>query len=588
MLNFIIYGFSLISMSYCLSFAFKSPGGAQVFSFIIFSILSLVLVALSFVMKTIESTRSIGFNLIPYIFNVLPTFSFGNGFMNAVNDENYQRLNGWLNKPTVFSERGSRNELIYLSVTTGFLILLLSIIESWQSIFKSCSKKKSKKALSFRNEMSPTLDTNPELSKIVDEDVLAEDIMVQDQVLPFEVYVSNLQKYYSTSPLNCMIGSKVKKAVDGVSFGVEQGTVFCLLGTNGAGKTSTFKVLTGDEFATSGEACIRGKFLPDDLQDIRHLVGYCPQFNSLCDKLTAEEHLQLYCELKGIAREYHTTLIEHMLESLQLQKFRNVQSGEYSGGNKRKLSIAIALIGQPPIVFLDEPSAGMDPEARRFMWNFIAEITQRRSLSTIILTTHSMEEAQALSSKVAIMAEGKIKAIGTIQRLKDKYGRGVEVEIKVKLPNEELFQTKKELYDKLTSNQSVDCYSRKDIDVILKESQLETLSDEIDSKKSGSAILQRLETVEKVENKLFIEWVEIQKRMMAIRSSLSSKFDCKFVESYQTYIKINITDQHPLSEVFGFMEENSEKLFIASFAVRGISLEQIFINFGDKVVHEGD
>lgn len=121
---------------------------------------------------------------------------------------------------------------------------------------------------------------------------------------------------------------------------------------------------------------------------------------------------------------------------MDLQNFSNVCAGQLSGGNKRKLSVAIAMIGNPPIVFMDEPSTGMDPKARRFMWTVISTISTKRKQSSILLTTHSMEEAEALSTKIAIMVEGSIKCIGSIQHVKSKFGEGYEVEVKTNLPTE--------------------------------------------------------------------------------------------------------------------------------------------------------
>ena len=125
------------------------------------------------------------------------------------------------------------------------------------------------------------------------------------------------------------------------------------------------------------------------------------------------------------------------LKEMDLKEYENILAGTYSGGNKRKLSVAIAMLGNPPIVFLDEPSTGMDPKARRFMWDVISRIATKRKRSSIILTTHSMEEAEALSTKIAIMVEGVIKCIGSIQHIKNKYGEGYEVEIKTVLPTHE-------------------------------------------------------------------------------------------------------------------------------------------------------
>ena len=111
--------------------------------------------------------------------------------------------------------------------------------------------------------------------------------------------------------------------------------------------------------------------------------------------------------------------------------FRDVCSGELSGGNKRKLSVGIAMIGNPPVIMLDEPSTGMDPEARRFMWNLISDVATQRKEAAIILTTHSMEEAEALSTKLCIMVEGKFRCLGSIPHIKSKYGGGYEIEIKL-------------------------------------------------------------------------------------------------------------------------------------------------------------
>lgn len=119
------------------------------------------------------------------------------------------------------------------------------------------------------------------------------------------------------------------------------------------------------------------------------------------------------------------------MNKLHLNQYENVITKKYSGGNKRKLSVAIALIGRPPIIFLDEPSSGMDPQTRRFMWKVISDVSIRHKFSTIVLTTHRMDEAEALAQKVAIMVNGYIKAIGSLQKLKDKYGKGYELDIKL-------------------------------------------------------------------------------------------------------------------------------------------------------------
>lgn len=169
------------------------------------------------------------------------------------------------------------------------------------------------------------------------------------------------------------------------------------------------------------------------MENARKNIGYCPQFDALLDNLTVKEHLELYANLKCIPKELIMQLVQKKIKEMDLQKFSDVCACKLSGGNKRKLSVAIAMIGNPPIVFMDEPSTGMDPKARRFMWTVISTISTKRKHSSILLTTHSMEEAEALSTKVAIMVEGSIRCIGSIQHIKSKFGDGYEVEIKTQL-----------------------------------------------------------------------------------------------------------------------------------------------------------
>jgi ATP-binding cassette subfamily A (ABC1) protein 3 len=218
-------------------------------------------------------------------------------------------------------------------------------------------------------------------------------------------------------------------AVKGTFLDVFEGECFGLLGTNGAGKTTTFKIMCGELAPSYGSVKILDEVMPYNLDKVRQYMGYCPQFDALLTKLTSQEHIELFCHLKGIDPKYHKYLIETTLKNLNLLKYRNVNAGTYSGGNKRKLNVAIALLGKPPIVFLDEPSSGMDPEARRFMWTVINNITNVQKKSSIVLTTHSMEEAEALTNRLAIMVSGRIKVMGNVQTIKNVYGDAFEIDV---------------------------------------------------------------------------------------------------------------------------------------------------------------
>ena len=181
-----------------------------------------------------------------------------------------------------------------------------------------------------------------------------------------------------------------------------------MLGVNGAGKSTTFKSLTRDITPTTGEISVQGYNIQKEFAEARNLIGYCPQHDAIFPTLTVEETIKFYALVKGIRTNKIRPVVEKAIRDLNLKDHRNKLAGTLSGGNKRKLSVAMALIGNPPIILLDEPSAGMDPEARRFMWQVVEKISQRDKKSAVILTTHSMEEAEALSTKLGIMVRGGV------------------------------------------------------------------------------------------------------------------------------------------------------------------------------------
>uniref|UniRef100_G3SMA0 ATP binding cassette subfamily A member 3 n=1 Tax=Loxodonta africana TaxID=9785 RepID=G3SMA0_LOXAF len=220
-------------------------------------------------------------------------------------------------------------------------------------------------------------------------------------------------------------------AVDKLSLAVQKGECFGLLGFNGAGKTTTFKMLTGEETITSGDAFVGGHSIRSDLGKVRQRIGYCPQFDALLDHLTAWETLVMYARLRGIPEHHIGSCVENMLRGLLLEPHANKLVRTYSGGNKRKLSTGIALIGDPTVIFLDEPSTGMDPVARRLLWDTV--VRARESGKAIIFTSHSMEECEALCTRLAIMVQGQFKCLGSPQHLKSKFGSGYSLRAKVRV-----------------------------------------------------------------------------------------------------------------------------------------------------------
>lgn len=582
-LLFVLYGIAMVGYTYVASFMFRKPSSGQVFIFLLCFFTSFVLVIVMFSLKLIVDTRDVTQNVLDYIFRLIPSFSFPYGFLMMANANLFIRVFRWPTDTGAFSPNIALNDIIYIACIGVLTYIVILIIEYWFVIMGL--KKKSKVPSSLINKIN---DNEMKKEKEIDPDVLEEQNTVLNNLKNFSVKVSNLWKIYRVKSSSNSDGASInyKAAVKGISFGVEQGMVFSLLGTNGAGKTSTFKVLTGDISASFGEANIMGYEMPQNLIQIRHLVGYCPQFDSILENLTAQEHLELYANLKGIKPEYHEALIERMLETMNLTTYRNVKAGTYSGGNKRKLNVAIALLGRPPIVFLDEPSSGMDPEARRFMWSVINDISTKRKHSSVILTTHSMEESEALSTKIAIMVEGRIKTIGSVQQLKNKFGKGFELDIKMIIPSEqEVEATKRRIMSRVPIN-NYDAVVAQEIRQILQAEDLMYLDQEIAPGKKGSAILNRLELNKSVEGDLLIEWMLISKKLNKVQERITERFNAIVLETFQSYIRFKIPESNKLSEVFEYMDGTKEELEIATYSVRQISLEQIFIQFAQDIQHD--
>ena len=235
--------------------------------------------------------------------------------------------------------------------------------------------------------------------------------------------VQNLRKVYKSS------NNAEKIAVRDLCLALPVGEAFGLLGINGAGKSTTMNLLTGDIAATSGQAFLNGFNIYTDKENARQDIGFCPQWDPLLFELSARETLNFYCHLRGILSSQVDELVIALLERLDLTRFADFNCGSYSGGNRRKLSLGIALIGNPNVVFLDEPSSGMDPKARRFMWRLVQDLAKEHC---VVLTTHSMAECEATCAKVGIMVSGQLTCIGSPQHLKYKYGEGYTLEVTTK------------------------------------------------------------------------------------------------------------------------------------------------------------
>jgi len=416
----LFYGASCSSFTYMLSFLFKSHTSAQSMLLVVYLFTGGILEIVSIVLAVIPSTKDLQRHVLIYLFRLLPNFCLADALTNLITrtsvglwSEYGCPLQGC--EPSDLIICGY--DLLYMGVGSVVWFVITLFLEL------ALATPRLRAALRLRN-----IDVQDERAAAValDADVEAEKQRVQrgdaDQEM---VVLKGLRKVFPGRH-----GLAPKVAVEDMHFGIPEGQCFGYLGMNGAGKTTTMKILTGEELCTSGEATLGGFDVMTQQNEVRRLIGYCPQFDALIGTLTAREHLTLFARIKGLPASSVRDYVDRMLDQLTLSQFADRQAHTFSGGTRRKLSLGIALVGNPRIVFLDEPTTGVDPESRRFMWKLISTTMQGRS---VILTTHSMDECEALCGRIGIMVNGRLVCLGSASHLKATHGYGYRFDVTFKL-----------------------------------------------------------------------------------------------------------------------------------------------------------
>jgi len=240
-------------------------------------------------------------------------------------------------------------------------------------------------------------------------------------------------------------------AVDGIDLSIKEGELFSLLGPNGAGKTTAIKMLCCLLKPSSGTATVMGRDIHEDPMAVKQIIDVSPQETAIAEHLNAWENLSLIGGIRGLAKKEVKKRSAELLEMVGLAKRAKEQVRKFSGGMKRRLSIAMALVSDPQVLFLDEPTLGLDPQSRRGIWEHIAELKGKK---TILLTTHYLEEADALADRIAIIDEGKIAALGTPQELKDGISDMQVMVVKAKNLPPDVIEGLKEIYPEVKATES--------------------------------------------------------------------------------------------------------------------------------------
>uniref|UniRef100_A0AAV1VE52 ABC transporter domain-containing protein n=1 Tax=Peronospora matthiolae TaxID=2874970 RepID=A0AAV1VE52_9STRA len=403
-----------------------------------------------------------------------------------------------------------------------------------------------------------------------DDDVATERQRVE-QSLPTQndsVFIRNLRHEY---------GRKGKLALDNLCLSVARGECFGYLGINGAGKSTTMKVLTGEMAPTNGYVTLGGYDLARDRNKARHVIGYCPQFDPLHDLLTVEEQLELYARLKGIPSDCVDNSVDQTIENMGLTEYRAKLTQGLSGGNKRKLSTAIAMIGDPSVILLDEPSTGVDPSSRRKMWDVIANVCATKK-SCVILTTHNMEECEALCTRVGILVSGQLKCLGSVEHLKQKFGRGYIVEVKLQQPPAFVLESlQRDVYQILGDNSPG--ISRHHVASLCSSLEVPKRAQEIlDGENNGRVLTSYFGTSGVIPVDIFCAWWATENMYSTLQEFFHERFPgCQLIEHQGGHFRFQVPKQslRPYA-IFGLLEENKEMLHVREYGVSATSLEYIF------------
>ncbi|XP_048221136.1 ATP-binding cassette sub-family A member 9 [Perognathus longimembris pacificus] len=414
------YALSLIFLTYVISFIFRNiKKNSSLWSVIFFIVTNFLIVA--------NDLNEYRFLALFFCTILIPSFTLtGSLFI-------YSEI-----PPDSADYLGaSVSQISFLALLTSYLhfFIFLFVLRCLERRF---GKKSLRKDPVFRiSPKSSDVFPNPEEPEGEDEDVQMERARTANAMAVLEtdekpVIIANcLRKEYACKRKNCFSKWKKKIATRNVSFCVKKGEIIGLLGHNGAGKSTTIKMITGDTKPTAGQVVLK----KSGEEDTQGFLGYCPQENLLWPVLTVGEHLEVYAAMKGLRKKDASITIERLVDAFKLQDKLKAPVKTLAEGVKRKLCFVLSILGNPSVLLLDEPSTGMDPEGQQQMWQAIRATIKNMDRGAL-LTTHYMVEAEAVCDRVAIMVSGRLRCVGSIQHLKSKFGKDYLLEMKVKTPTQ--------------------------------------------------------------------------------------------------------------------------------------------------------
>ena len=604
-LLYVLYGPAMISSTYILSFAFQNEAMAQniiiLLNFVIGALGSVVVTLLRGMDNTYEDIK-----IVEYILSIMPSFCFNFGYdllLNKLVIYIIEYPEEWMffdDSDVIKHFTLLLPMLIYLSFEIVFYTFILFIIERNYYHYIIRQNKKLKTEVKDPLVLEEIEKANQEV------------IIISNENIPQNKYSLRLKNINKEFKKACYCCKKDKKnvAIKNLNFCVEPGECFGLLGLNGAGKTTTFKCITQEISPTNGEIYINGIDTYNNFEKISMLIGYCPQYEAIFNYLTVKENLEFYARIKGVKIQYLDQLVKAMIIEMSLDEYSDKIAGKLSGGNKRKLSVAISLLCNPQIILLDEPSTGMDPEARRFMWSIIHKTTKLGKKSSVTMTTHSMDEAETLCKRMGIMVNGEFVCLGKASQIKERYGYGYEIDIRIKpLSTEQQNEIIKRINkddptlasDKININFSIDSsiqnpikYNKKtkinkeNIKDILIKLNKSNYIDELKENRLGKKIMKDIEINGSIILITLLNWIFFVENAFKFIKNAINYFDeiylAEFIENSFLFKMKKGPKTKSIGFFFGLFEQHKEECFVTEYSIQQTSLEQIFNMFAKEQI----
>ena len=615
-LLYILFGPAMVSITYILSFIFSKESTAQnaviLLNFVIGALGSVIVLLLRGMENTYEGAK-----ILEYFLAIMPSFCFNFGYdllLNKLLIYVIEFPDNWMyleDKEVIKHFDLLLSMIIYLVIEFFVYTIILLLIEI--NYYKYIIHKDDKLVTDIKDPL-----VLKEIDKANRKDIQIVNENNTYNVHNYSLRLKNIRKVFKKRrACFCRKGKQIT-AIKNLNFCVEPGECFGILGLNGAGKTSTFKCITQEYSPTNGTIYVNEVDTFNNFNQIKSNVGYCPQYEAIFDYLTVYENLEFYARIKGVKIEYLDKLVTAMIKEMSLEEYKNKISGKLSGGNKRKLSVAISLLCNPQIILLDEPSTGMDPEARRFMWAIIHKTSKLGKKSSVVMSTHSMDEAETLCKRMGIMVNGEFVCLGRACEIKERYGYGYEVDIRIKPLNkkqqEELIsklnkETKFMPDNEVINNEMIDNIinldSNKDFkdfkynkkskinkenirNVLIKLNKTNFI-DELKEDRLGKKLIKDIEIKGSVSLITLLNWAFFIENAFKFIKKAIDYFDeiylAEYIENNFLFKMKKGPNTKSIGFFFGLFEEEKEECFITEYSIKQTSLEQIFNKFAKDQIN---